>query len=224
MPNTHQNHGYKLYLLYQTLYEIKQKILKSIAQKYQRELLDLYKKYSENTCEGSYIQGQVYRIKNRQIKNLCLGVLATLDSKEIQGIIKKQFENLVKQYPNRFIWYKESISREELAKLYNESLIYIQPSRYEAFGLCVLEAMACGKAVICSNKGGIPELVENSGEVIPLNSNLFSKKILKLLEDFRLRERYGRRAVEGAKLFDWKNIALKTLNLYKKILGEKKDN
>ena len=133
---------------------------------------------------------------------------------------KKEFENLVKQYPNRFIWHRESLSREELAKLYNECLIYIQPSRYEAFGLTALEAMACGKAVICSNKGGLPEVIENAGIVIPLNSNLFSKQILRLLEDYKLRERYGRRGNERAKSFNWDDIALKTFNLYKKITGK----
>lgn len=131
--------------------------------------------------------------------------------------IRKKFENLIEEYPKRFIWHRKPLNREELSKVYKEALIYIQPSRYEACPLCVLEAMACGKAVICSNKGGMPEAVGNAGIVIPLNSNLFSKQILRLLEDYKLRERYGRRGTERAKSFNWEDIALKTFNLYKKI-------
>lgn len=135
---------------------------------------------------------------------------------------RKGFELLLEKYPKRFIWYREKLSRKELSKLYQEAIIYIQPSRYEACPLCVLEAMACGKAIICSNKGGMPELVENAGMVIPLNSNLFAKKILKLLMDYKLRERYSRRALERSKLFNWEDIAKKTLILYKKISGKLK--
>jgi len=134
--------------------------------------------------------------------------------------IKREFEELEKQYPNRFIWHRESLSRTEIIKVFKRCLLYIQPSRYEAFGLTVLEAMACGKAVIVSNKGGLPEVVENAGIVIPLKTNLFVKEILKLVENFKLRERYARRAIERAKEFSWEDIAKRTLALYKKVSGQ----
>ena len=134
--------------------------------------------------------------------------------------IRREFEEMEKQYPDRFIWHRESLSRTEIAKVFKKCLLYIQPSRYEAFGLTVLEAMACGKAVIVSNKGGLPEVVENAGIVIPLKTNLFVKEILKLEEDFKLRERYARRAIERSKEFSWEDIAKQTLALYKKVSGQ----
>ena len=134
--------------------------------------------------------------------------------------IKREFEELEKQYSDRFIWHRESLSRTEIAKVFKKCLLYIQPSRYEAFGLTVLEAMACGKAVIVSNKGGLPEVVENAGIVIPLKTNLFTKEILKLVEDFKLRERYARRAIERSKGFSWEDIAKRTFALYKKVSGQ----
>jgi glycosyltransferase involved in cell wall biosynthesis len=135
--------------------------------------------------------------------------------------IKGQFETLEKTFPDRFIWIKEPIGREELAKLYNESAIYIQPSRYESFGMTVLEAMACGKAVITSNRGGLPEVVGNAGLTIKLNSNIFAREILKLLESPKLRKRLGLRGVQRAKLFSWEKIAKETLELYQ-VLAKKK--
>ncbi len=133
--------------------------------------------------------------------------------------IKEEFDVLSERYPEKFTLYRETLDRKKLVQLYQNSLIYIQPSRYEAFGLCVLEAMACGKAVICSNKGGLPEVVKNAGVVLPLSVKRFSISILRLLKDYRLRERYVRRAVRRARIFSWDRVAKETLALYRKISG-----
>lgn len=156
--------------------------------------------------------------KNDQVKFLILASGPVLPSIRYVG---DEFEMLTRKYPGRFLLQKEPIGREELARLYNRCLIYIQPSRYEAFGLAVLEAMACGKAVICSNRGGLPEVVSNAGIVLPLNAKKLTKNILRLLDDFRLRERYVRRAVKRAKGFSWNKIAGKTFALYKRLAKEK---
>lgn len=130
--------------------------------------------------------------------------------------VKNELDELEKKY-DRFTWHREIISREEVCELFKKCLIYIQPSRYEAFGLTVLEAMACGKAVIVSDIGGLSEVVENAGLIIPLKEDLFAKEILRLTEDLKLRERYGRRGFERAKLFSWKDVAKETFDLYKGI-------
>ena len=148
-------------------------------------------------------------------------VLATGNIPPSIELLKEKFDYLINKYPKRFILERETKSREELAKIYNESTIYIQPSRYEAFGLTVLEAMASGTAVICSNKGGLPEVVGNAGVIIPLNHKRFVREIIKLLENFRLRERYARRAMKRAEEFEWSKKVGKTLSIYKKISKEK---
>ena len=77
---------------YQDLFEIKEKLLLAVAKKYKNNLLDIYKKYSvRNTKEINFVKKEVFNIKNRQIKNLCLSLLMRLDTKEIQDIIKKQY-------------------------------------------------------------------------------------------------------------------------------------
>jgi starch synthase len=131
--------------------------------------------------------------------------------------IKNELDELEKKY-DRFIWHRNIMSREEVKELFKKCLIYIQPSRYEAFGLTVLEAMACGKAVIVSDIGGLSEVVENAGLVIPLKIDIFTKEILRLTDDLKLRERYGRRGFERAKLFSWEGVAKETFDLYKKII------
>jgi glycosyltransferase involved in cell wall biosynthesis len=128
--------------------------------------------------------------------------------------VVEKFELLEKKYPKRFIWQKEILGREELAKKYNESMLLVQPSLYESFGMNVLEAMACGKAVIVSNKGALSEVAGDGGVVVPLSTKAFSRAILKLSKDYKLRQRYARRGIERAKTFAWEDIAKQILELY----------
>ncbi|MFH1889557.1 MAG: glycosyltransferase family 4 protein, partial [Nanoarchaeota archaeon] len=141
--------------------------------------------------------------------------------KSLEGISDK-FSELLKEYPDRFIWHRKTLSREELSDLYKKCAIYIQPSRYESFGMTVLEAMACGLATVVSNKGGMPELVQNAGRVIPLNTKRFLNEVIRLSEDYRLRERYSRRAIKRAENFSWEDISKRTLELYK-IIAKRKE-
>lgn len=131
--------------------------------------------------------------------------------------VKAQFEMLEKKYPERFIWQREILGRDELAKKYNESMMLVQPSLYESFGMTVLEAMACGKPVVVSDKGALAEVAGNAGIVCPLNSKSFSRAILQLAKDYKLRNRYGRRGIERVEEFLWEDIAKQTLDLYKVI-------
>ena len=136
--------------------------------------------------------------------------------------VEAQIDRLIQKYPERIIWHKKAVAREELNDFYNRCMVLIQPSKYESFGLTVLEAMACGCVPIVSDRGGLPEVVDNAGRYIALRSSLFVKEILKLLEDYRLRERYNRRAIERSKLFEWGDVGLKTLNSYKRVQGDVK--
>lgn len=75
---------------YQKLYDVRKKILKTIAVKYQKELNKLYKEFASRKVSGNYIEQQVATIKNRSLKNLCLGLLSQLDMPEVHALIKKQ--------------------------------------------------------------------------------------------------------------------------------------
>lgn len=146
-------------------------------------------------------------------------VVVAKETKNISSLekIKEEFLRIEKEYPERFKWHRENLSREDISKLIKECSILIQPSRYEAFGLTVLEAMACGTAVITSNQGALPEVVENAGKTLPLKTKNFVREIINLSNNYRLRERYVRRGILKSKEYDWKNISEKTLKLYKKI-------
>src|SRR5579885_1075446 len=54
------------------------------------------------------------------------------------------------------------VSDDDLLHLYNACELYVFPSFYEGFGLPVLEAMACGRAVVCSNTSALPEVADGA--------------------------------------------------------------
>jgi glycosyltransferase involved in cell wall biosynthesis len=71
--------------------------------------------------------------------------------------------------PNMVKWIGES--ENDLVNLYNESDIFLFPSRLEGFGYAVGEAMACGKPIVCTDASSLTELVldEQGGLLCRLN-------------------------------------------------------
>ena len=88
--------------------------------------------------------------------------------------------------------------------------------------MCILEAMATGRAVVGTKVGGIPGVIGNTGLLAKPDSKDISKKVLKLLGNINLRKKYGNLAAKRAKEFDWKIIATKTLEMYKEVIEENK--
>ncbi len=88
--------------------------------------------------------------------------------------------------------------------------VFTCPSLFqEPFGLVNAEAMACGTPVVGSNRGGIPEVLGESGILIdPENSEQFGAELSNLLDDSDHRHSLGRAAYQRCRqLFDWDVIA-----------------
>jgi len=78
--------------MYRELYDAKTKLLVAVAHRYGDGLLRLYHKYDNPIPPGDYLATKVRKIRNRQVKNLILSVLATLDDPAVHALIKGQFE------------------------------------------------------------------------------------------------------------------------------------
>ena len=76
---------------YQDLYDVKEKILTAVAKKYTKELLKLYETYATKRSQGTLVEQRIASIKDRQIKNTLLGILARLETSDMHALIKKQF-------------------------------------------------------------------------------------------------------------------------------------
>lgn len=90
-------------------------------------------------------------------------------------------------------------SRAEVGALLRFCDLFVLPSRSESFGLVIIEAMACGKPVVASAVGGIPEIIqqgENGILVEPENPAALAEAIIRVLEDEGLRTKIGSNGVE----------------------------
>ncbi len=102
-----------------------------------------------------------------------------------------------------------------LVKAYQDADLVVLPSRYEGFGLPVVEAMACGAPVLCSD---IPVLKEIGGQAAfytPLDNGAeLANGLLHILTDRELRQGMIQRGFEQARQFTWTAAAKKTIALY----------
>lgn len=92
------------------------------------------------------------------------------------------------------------IPEAEKIQLLRECFAYLQPSRWEGFGLAILEAMSCGAPVICSPVGAVPEVVGGAGVMVDgASAPSIAQSILRLhrslAEAARLGEEGRKRAV-----------------------------
>ena len=115
---------------------------------------------------------------------------------------------------------------ERLAALYQELDVLVLPSRTtavwkEQFGRVLIEAMACGVAVVGSASGAIPEVIGDAGLTFPEGDAPALAGVLgRLLAAPELRAELSRRGAERVQAhFTQERIAARTLELYRQVLG-----
>lgn len=111
------------------------------------------------------------------------------------------------------------IPNNELPGLYKLSLLFLYPSLRESFGIPILEAMASGAPLICSNTSAIPEIAgEDACYVNPSNPEDIAEKIEEVLKNNSLRNQLVEYGYKRAAMFNWKKTANELLELYNEII------
>ncbi len=110
------------------------------------------------------------------------------------------------------------VDDETLACLYSGAVALLYPSLYEGFGLPVLEAMACGCPVICSNTSSLPEVSGDAALLVdPQDVEALSDAIDRMIGDTALRQGLRARGFKRAAGFTWEETARQTLEVFKKV-------
>jgi alpha-1,3-rhamnosyl/mannosyltransferase len=132
------------------------------------------------------------------------------------GAIYKLWDRLLCKNNIHFTGF---ITEDDLPALYSAALAFVYPSLNEGFGLPVLEAMACGTPVICSNSASLPEVAGDSALFVsPMDPDGFIAAFRKILNK-ELRAQYVDRGLKRARDFRWEVTAQRTLEAYNRITG-----
>jgi glycosyltransferase involved in cell wall biosynthesis len=111
------------------------------------------------------------------------------------------------------------VSDDDLLQLYNACDLFVFPSFYEGFGLPALEAMACGRSVVCSHTSALPEVVDGAAILFdPYALDEIVRALADLLLDPELRARMERLGLQRAAHFSWQKTAQQTLDVFHDVL------
>lgn len=112
------------------------------------------------------------------------------------------------------------VDERDLPALYSAATLFVFPSLYEGFGLPVLEAMACGTPVACSNTASLAE-VSNEAALLfdPHSVTAIRDAMVELIEDHSQRARLSEQGLTRARRYSWHATAAATLHCYRQLLG-----
>lgn len=105
------------------------------------------------------------------------------------------------------------VSTDELASLYRGAAALVFPTRYEGFGLPVLEAMASGTPVVATPDAAVREVAGDAA--VYAERDELAAAVLQALAD---RERYAAAGLERARTFTWQEAARRHVELYREVL------
>jgi glycosyltransferase involved in cell wall biosynthesis len=103
------------------------------------------------------------------------------------------------------------VPQDELARLYRGAAALVLPSRFEGFGLPVLEAMASGTPVVCSEDAALREVAGDAG--------IYGDLADGIRRAVAERERFARAGLDRARSFSWLEAARRTVAVYRQVLA-----
>lgn len=161
---------------------------------------------------------QAYYYLNKIISNISLPDLVFVGKEFFQS--EKIFNEINNRGLNKHIRVLSYVPDEEIVMLYNMAKFFVHPSHWEGFGLPILEAMACGLPVVCSDIPAFREIADDAAVYFDQNNPMnIAESMLLLCEDNNLHAKLRLKGLERAKHFNWQDTARKIVEIYNDILS-----
>lgn len=149
-----------------------------------------------------------------------LELVGNIENKQTEKLL----ENALKKYdPERnFVKHRGGrITQDELLNYYHKANAFVFASSCETFGQILLEAMASGLPIACSNRSAMPEILKDNGVYFdPENPAEITESLRTLLDSNDLRKRLSVSAYQEAHTYSWKKCAKNTFDF----IGEVYEN
>ncbi len=111
------------------------------------------------------------------------------------------------------------VEESDKPSLYRLARVFATPTRYEGFGLPIIEAMACGTPVVANEISCIPEIVGDGAYLVePGNAREMGGAILALLHQAPLRATQINNGLAQATKYSWRKTAQQTLAVYERVM------
>lgn len=115
------------------------------------------------------------------------------------------------------------VEERDLPALYRNAVLFAFPSLYEGFGLPVLEAMACGTPVVCSNASSLPEVAGEAALLVdPFDTDGLAQAMALVLTDADRRQEMTARGLAQAARFTWERAAVQLKEHFDLLLTSKR--
>jgi glycosyltransferase involved in cell wall biosynthesis len=139
-----------------------------------------------------------------------------------QGWLADDIMKSIREAASRMpVVHLQGIRDDVLPALYGGSTALVYPSRYEGFGLPLLEAMASGTAVIASNAPALQEVAGDAALYAPIQDpDALAEHMLTLLSDDNMRRSLVERGLERSAAFSWSRAASQHINAYREIAND----
>ena len=160
-----------------------------------------------------------------QLRQKGLDVDIDLIGKKEEGM--HLLNKAIKKYDPKgeFVFFKGEVEHKNLYSSLSKADIGVFASSCENLPNNLLEIMAAGLPIACSNMGPMPEILKDTGEYFnPLSSEDIKLTIKKLITSSQLRKDLGIKAALRASLFTWENCADNTLKFLSKVAKKKTFN
>ena len=110
------------------------------------------------------------------------------------------------------------VTAEDLVAFYNLATVFIFPSKYEGFGLPLVEAMSCGTPCVVSNVSSLPEIADDAALTFDPNRLADCAEVVhQAISSPETSEELRQKGIKRAKEFSWEKTARETMKLYEEV-------